>query len=90
MTDEFRLCDRTGCLGWEDSNLKMSFWKIPFELSEQFALFSERFTTRDFSRASCRNEKRHVLAAPAVRDFFAGHSLRTERQSFPTGLIGSD
>jgi hypothetical protein len=52
--------DRTGWLGRQDSNLEMSFCKMPFEMSHEFRLILEHLGTRDFSRASCLNTYMHL------------------------------
>ena len=46
--------DRTGWLGWEDSNSQMSLPKLAFEVWPEFPFISERLAIRDFSRLSCQ------------------------------------
>ena len=46
--------DRTGWLGWEDSNSQMSLPKLAFEVSVEFPFIWERLAIRDFSRLSCQ------------------------------------
>src|SRR6266436_1994166 len=43
-----------------DSNLQMSFWKMPFEMSSGFRLIPKHLGTRDFSRTSCQNTDMHL------------------------------
>jgi len=46
--------DRTGWLGWEDSNSQMSLPKLAFEVWPEFPFILERLAIRDFSRLSCQ------------------------------------
>jgi hypothetical protein len=46
--------DRTGWLGWEDSNSQMSLPKLAFEVWPEFPFISQRLAIRDFSRLSCQ------------------------------------
>jgi hypothetical protein len=47
-------------LGMKDSNLQMSFWKMPFEMSGGFLLIREHLGIRDFSRTNCQNTDIHL------------------------------
>ncbi len=53
------------------TNLQMSFWKMPFEMSGGFRLIPKHLGTRDFSRTSCQNTDIHLPldwpTVPAIR-----------------------
>src|SRR5258707_1335457 len=78
--------DRAAWLG-KDSNLQMSFWKMPFEMSGGFSLIPKHLGTRDFSRTSCH---RTLLESFGKVDYPPLYGGRVPRQSmFPAPETGS-
>jgi hypothetical protein len=63
---QFTTATPTAWLGRQDSNLKMSSEKMPFEMSDEFSLILERLRTRDFSRTGCQNTDMQLPAGMAA------------------------